>query len=410
MTVAAQSPWRRRARAANTLFLSLATVLSVAVPGAAAKPSKYQTDLIAFFGELDKTYPFFDLKKIRKGWPSTKKRLLSEVRRCSSDEQFLGLVLEIIRYLRDGHMGFAQVNATFPKAEPEYYPGISFMPATKNRVIVMSAVNNLLRPGTVITHIDRKPARRLLEAHAQNAWAKGGYFSSPQRARLFAYRIPLRGTKGDKHRITCLSGKRKKTTTFAATVAARGWPHTYNMPEGLTQHGRSCWYGRLKSSVGYIYLRRIDRSTEPGIAAALAANPEAKGWIIDLRGNGGGGYSGQLIKRIAGLPRPVAGLIDAGCYSAGETLARDIARYAAARLFGSTTAGSSSAKRTWTFPSGIGTIIIPTRSRTGLGKCIEYNGITAHEPVEAVPEEVAAGKNSAVLRAEAYLLKARPVR
>jgi C-terminal processing protease CtpA/Prc len=217
----------------------------------------------------------------------------------------------------------------------------------------------------------------------------------------------LRGKKGAKHTLTYLSGRRKKTLSFAATIEARGWPHTYNMPEGLTRHGRSCWYTALPSGVGYIYLRRIDQSTEPGIAAALKAHPDAKGWIIDLRGNGGGGYGGDLIRRLAGIPGPVAGLIDAGCFSAGETMARDIVRYAKARLFGSTTAGSSSAKRTWTFPSGISTIIIPTRSRTGIVKCIEYNGISPHEPVEAVPEEVAAGKNSAILRAEEYLQKQR---
>lgn len=51
------------------------------------------------------------------------------------------------------------MNARFPEAEPEYYPGVSFMPATKRRIIVMVAANNLLKPGTVVTHIDRKPAR-----------------------------------------------------------------------------------------------------------------------------------------------------------------------------------------------------------------------------------------------------------
>ena len=67
---------------------------------------------------------------------------------------------------------------------------------------------------------------------------------------------------------------------------------------------------------------------------------------------------------------------------------------------------SSSSKRTWTFPSGIATIRFSTRSRGGIdGKLIEFNGIEPHEVVEAVPEEVQAGKNSAILRAEEYILK-----
>ncbi len=104
--------------------------------------------------------------------------------------------------------------------------------------------------------------------------------------------------------------------------------------------------------------------------------------------------------------RQLAVILDAGCISAGETLARDFVNYKSARIFGSTSAGSSSSKRTWTFPSGIATIKFSTRSRTGIdGERIEFHGIAPHEPSEAVPEEVQAGKNSSILRAEEYILK-----
>jgi C-terminal processing protease CtpA/Prc len=127
---------------------------------------------------------------------------------------------------------------------------------------------------------------------------------------------------------------------------------------------------------------------------------------VDLRGNSGGGYDEALVKAIQALPRPSAALIDAGCISAGETLARDFARYAGARLFGSTTAGSSSSKQQWAFPSGIATVTFSVRSRWRAdSKPIEFNGIDPDEVVEEVPAEMARGQNSAILRAEEYLKK-----
>lgn len=139
---------------------------------------------------------------------------------------------------------------------------------------------------------------------------------------------------------------------------------------------------------------------------ALEACPNAKGWIMDLRGNGGGGCDHSLIELLKNLPRPVVALIDAGCISAGETLARDLARFAEARLMGSKTAGASSSKRQWTFPSGMATVTLSTRSRWRHdGQPIEFNGIAPEVEIEAVPEEVARGQNSEIRQAEEYIAK-----
>lgn len=375
----------------------------------AAEDSRYAKDMAAFVRELDTAYPFFDLKDIRGGWPDFKRQLARKTARCSSDSEFLELVMEAVCYLRDGHVDIVKARADLPAPEPEYYPGLSFLPATGKRVVILGAPEKLaavLKPGTIVTHIDRRPARALLERMARAAWERGGHFSSPQRARLLEYRIALRGKQGDTHRITFLEGQRRRTITVVSDQLARGWPHTYNMPRSLERHGSSCWYRKLESGVGYIWLRRIDGSTAPGLEAATKSAPDARGWILDLRGNGGGGYDRDLIRKISELPRPVAVLIDAGCYSAGETLARDCVRHAGARLIGSRTAGSSSAKKTWTFPSGLATLSLPVRSRGGLGRCIEFFGIEPQQSIEAVPEEVARGENSGILRAEEFILGA----
>ena len=373
-------------------------------------PSVYETDLAAFFDELDAAYPFFDLKGIREDWAQAKRELTEKVKACGSDPEFLGIVVEAIRALHDSHVWLQDAKAEIPPLPKEYYPGVSFMPATKGRVVVMASAGKYagtLATGVLVTHIDGEDARAYLENRAKKAWTTS-FASSPQRTRLYEFRIPLKGASGERHTITYRAEGEERDLTVTCDLEARGWPHVYHLPEGLVRVGRSFWHTRLDDGAGYLYLRRVDQSAEPGMRQALETHADAKGWIVDLRGNGGGGYGEGLIAQVARLPRPVAVLIDAGCMSAGETLARDLRRLAGARLFGSRTAGSSSAKRTWSFPSEIASVSLPVRSRwRNDGQPIEYNGIVPDVEVEAVPEEVALGRNSAICRAQGYLQKAQ---
>ncbi len=267
-----------------------------------------------------------------------------------------------------------------------------------------------LRPGTVVTKIDGRPARTVLEEKANEAWsAEGPYLAtacSRQRARLYAYRWPLMALSNQTHTLHYIADGQERELRLAGDVEPRGWPHTYNLPAGLTRAGRSLSHTKLSSGAGYMYLRAVETETPAYMRQALAAHPEAKGWIVDLRGNGGGGYETNLLDQLKVLPRPVVVLIDAGCISAGETLARDLAKLAGARLMGSRTAGASSTKRQWRFPSGIATMTFSIRSRwRSDGQPIEFNGISPDDEIEAVPEEVARSLNSEILRAEEYLLR-----
>jgi hypothetical protein len=370
-------------------------------------------DLAAFFKEVDANYPFFELKGIRADWQQTKAHLSEQVKTCSSASEFLGLVTEAIACLRDAHMGLSNAQAPLPAWPKRYYAGVSFLPATSNRVVVMSVIDTLagqLKPGAVVAQIDGREARSVLEEQAKANWsAENPYLvSSPQRARLFAYRFPMAGPRGQTHTMRFQAEGREQELRVAGTIEARGWPHTYNQPTNLTRADPTLGYTKLGSGAGYMYLRNVDTETAAGMGQALAAHPDAKGWIVDLRGNGGGGYDNALLDRLKTIPPPVAVLIDAGCISAGETLARDLAQLARARLLGSRTAGASSSKRQWTFPSGIASIMLSTRSRwRSDGQPIEFNGIQPDVETEAVPEEVAQGLNSEILRAQEWLANPR---
>ena len=128
---------------------------------AASAGETHEIDLAAFFNEVDKTYPYFDLKGIRGDWVDAKRRLTERVKTCGSETEFLGIVVEAIRCLRDAHMGLNNTKAAVPELPPQYYPGLSFMPATQGRVVVMWAADALaskLKPGTVIARIDGQAA------------------------------------------------------------------------------------------------------------------------------------------------------------------------------------------------------------------------------------------------------------
>jgi hypothetical protein len=380
--------------------------------GAESGAARYAADWAAFVGEIDRGYPFFELKRLRPDWTQARLRLTERVKTCASDREFLGIVTDAILCLRDAHMGLSRTQTPPPAPAKRYYPGVSFMPATQNRVCVMSAEahSDALEPGTVVTRIDGRDARTVLEEKAAEAWSPASPYalgvSSPQRARLFAYRWPLIAASNRTHTLHYLAAGREQELRVACAIEARGWPHTYNLPTNLTRADRSLSYTRLASGTGYMYLRSVAEGTAQGVRQALARHPDAKGWIIDLRGNGGGGYDTNLLAALEALPRPVVALTDAGCISAGETLARDLARIAGARLLGARTAGASSSKRQWQFPSGIASVTFSVRSRwRGDGQPIEFNGIVPDAEIEAVPEEVARGLNSEILRAQEFMRK-----
>jgi len=367
----------------------------------------------AFAKEMDAHYPFFDLKGIRGNWEAAKVNLAAEAAACTNDAEFMRVMLAAILVLRDGHMHIAD-----PRVEPAFpetrYGGVSFHPATEDRVVVMESFPELaatLPPGTVVTKVNGSPARAWFEEQAESLWEKGGY-PSRQRARLFAYRYGFRWEEGDfekppEFEIEYVPAGTTEPATLKRTAdrETRGWPHAYALPPGLRE-GPGVFHAVLSNGYGYAWCRRMQ--DEAAFIDIVKGFQGAPGLIVDLRGCGGGGGGRASAEAIKALNVPVVGLIDAGTYSAGETFARDLAQIAGACLMGSTTAGASSSKRHWPLPNGFGTVVYAERSRWGIGgRPIEYNGIEPDETVEIVPEELQQGLNSGILRASERLDRVR---
>lgn len=383
-------------------FLVIATlcaVLSTAVMASTQKKTDYAKELTGFLEDVEKNYPFFEVKGIRKDWSKASKDLLARAKKAKDDVEFVRLVDEALRCLRDGHASFLEVRPKMPPGEAQFGPGVALAPAAGNRVTVLASSPDLagrLPPGTVITKVDGKEARGAMEARGRSAWERGGYFSSPQRALFFEYRVPFLGPRGAKTTLHYLDGSVEKSIELRGDQEFKGWLHEYNLPEGLAQEGRSLWHGLLDGKFGYLYLRRMDEGIAEGLEAAIAAR-EVSGWVVDLRGNTGGGYSDALLTATRKLKKPVVAIIDAGCISAGETFARDLKREVEATIIGATSAGSSSQKRSFEFPSGVAKLQYSIKSRFGPdGRPIEWNGIRPDVEIEVDPLDVAAGRNTEI--------------
>src|SRR6187455_3265703 len=122
--------------------VALVTFACLAVAPAAAQAAAGKTrvaDLDAFFAEIDKTYPFLDVKGIRKDWDKLKLDLRKRVAAAKTDEAFVLLVVDAIKCLRDGLATITETKVKLPP-QPEYGPGVSFLPATADRVVVMETV------------------------------------------------------------------------------------------------------------------------------------------------------------------------------------------------------------------------------------------------------------------------------
>ena len=358
--------------------------------------------ILAFIKEVDNTYPFFELKGIRRDWNIYKKQAFEIIERCNSFDEFYRLLDEARHCLRDAHIGFRELKGTEPQTKPRFYPGLSFLPARNKQVVIMYCAKEYVAEipmGSIVSEIDGSDARQFLEQAARESWSKGGYFSSPQRARLYAYRIPLQGQENDTNQITIMNEEKPQIVALVNKWKVGGWPHTYAMPQNRKRYG-SCLYGKSESGYGYICLRRIDSNLVKSIDAALHDFQGIQGLTVDLRGNGGGGYHREVFKRFNKKNGPLGGiafyggnmvvLIDAGTISAGEIFARELARSAAIILWVPPLPGHQVRNVVGSFlPHGRGIVVLPTRSRWGFdGQPIEYKGITPHRTVEVVLEEL----------------------
>jgi carboxyl-terminal processing protease len=202
-----------------------------------------------------------------------------------------------------------------------------------------------------------------------------------------------------------------------ATLDVRYLPRLPVPIDGVNDSG-SVEVKNLGDGIGYIYVRRIKPDLTPGLDAALTKLGDIKGLIIDVRGNSGGGFDArEAVANFAfdddaavdaSRPRykgPIALLLDERCISAGEGWASWFIATKRAKTFGSTTAGASSRKQTYTLTNGLLNVVVPVKTYSGsLGRPIERRGLEPDVPVRCSASDLGAGKDTVLEAARAYLL------
>jgi carboxyl-terminal processing protease len=190
----------------------------------------------------------------------------------------------------------------------------------------------------------------------------------------------------------------------------------------------------LVGPIGYIRIRTFsdDRPIAEFVAEALRNGNArgAQGWILDLRGNGGGLL--RHIQQTAGLwlgnkpigieidrqrrrttltaegrplsvNQPLVVLVDRESSSGAEILAAALREHGVAHLVGTTTAGSVGVAQSLDLPDGSSVQLTVRRFLSSTGAPIDRVGVAPDEFVELTEQDLANGDDPQLERAAQYL-------
>jgi C-terminal processing protease CtpA/Prc len=285
-----------------------------------------------------------------------------------------------------------------------------------------------IEPGMEVVKVDGVAAAKWLDARMA-VLGDMASFSTPQQAFHHACHWGLSEPRGTRLKLELRSAKGKKvarTLTYGKANPAPWGPAV--LPDGLEVLEDDSKVGLLKSGYGYVHVRRVKEDLPERMDAMLAKLGDPPGLILDFRANGGGGCdhdallgrfvpAGTELQRAGAYALPSAGpnpyggpivaIVDAGVRSAGETASGMFKEDGRGYVIGeSATAGMSAQKTTIELPSRLFGLYVATRSNKGrfnAGRGIEGLGVVPHALVEYEPDDLAAGVDTLIRRAEELL-------
>jgi len=378
---------------------------------------------------------FFELKDI--DWKKVRKDFEKRAKSIESDGELSATLLELLARVKDGHAAVVPLHEGASLPWPDGYwqekvgPGFFLCRIGKGVYIKNSWSGSAelgIEPGMQVLKIDGVAAPKWLDARREMC-AERNSFSTEAQADFYACHWGLAEPAGTRWKLE-LEGvdkqKSKRTVTFEkAGVVADGPAFP---PQPLEWDGRSLGFGFTQAGWGYIHMRRIKNTVLDELDQALGKMRDAPGLILDFRGNSGGGVdhdafesrfipAGREMPRMArpplagagphGYGGPVIVIVDATVRSAGETVAGMFKEDGRAYMIGeSPTAGMSAQKETIELPSGkYGLYVAVGSNRISFngGRGIEGIGVPPNEIVQYDPQDLNAGRDTLIMRAEALL-------
>lgn len=391
-------------------------------PEEMAEEVSYAATFRDLYSQLGRHYPCFELKNI--DWQVVGKEMLPRAEEIETDDQFGLLCLELVARLEDSHASLLPAKARIPQIPfPQWDPGFACLLDDKDRPVVYyvdpggPAEKAGIAIGMTVTKIDGVPADKAIESWMKQITRYVGYSSRRylryQAARMFCRQM----TQGQivNAEFEQLDGK-KIAHDLPCTLGVRYLPRLPVPIAGIADAGNVSWT-MLDGEIGYIYVRRIRGDLPEQLDRAVEELEEAKGIIVDVRGNSGGGFDASRAYRNFDLnddqephrPRfhgPMALLLDARCISAGEGWASWFIARARAKTFGETTAGASARKTVYPLKNGLYRVRFPVKAYTGfLDRPIERRGLEPDVHLCQQAGALAAGRDTVLEAAREYLVE-----
>ncbi|MDY7009729.1 MAG: S41 family peptidase [Planctomycetota bacterium] len=383
----------------------------------------YDEAFADLYETLGREYPCFDLKQI--DWKAVGKEMLPQSKQVKTDEQFGLLCMKLIARLEDSHALLRQGRIKPPSPLlPRWDPGLACMIDDHGKPVVYyidkdgPAEKAGVKIGMTILSVNGKPAEQAIKDFMSRQSMYWGY-SSQRYLKYHAARFFIRQMKkGDAVTLEMQEPNgRIHTFKLPSTLGGRYLRRLPVPIKGISDSANVSWT-MLDNDIGYIYVRRIRKNLIESLDRAVEELKDARGLIIDVRGNSGGGFDARRAYRNFALndneepkrPRfkkPMALLINARCISAGEGWASWFIARKRAKVFGSATAGASSRKRTYTLKNGLYKVTFPVKAYRGfLDRLIERRGLEPDVKVRQSAQDLAAGRDTVLEAARKYLLSA----
>ena len=371
---------------------------------------------------LRTNYPNFKIKGI--DWNAVGRELGPRGAKVKNDEEFGRLCQELVARLEDSHayVGKGLISPPAPPF-PRWDAGFACLLDKHGDVVIYdiapisSAAEKGLKVGMTIDSINGKPVHEAI-ADTMKVLKRHVGYSSEQYLKYHAVRwfprqpiqkFPLKVVAADH------DGNRK-LFPLEATSDVRYLRRRPIPTPGISENANVSWT-MLPGDIGLIYVRRIKGDLIPKLDAAVSDLAVAKGLIIDVRGNSGGGFDSVRahvnfapdLSRDPERPRflgPLAVLIDSRCISAGEGWASWFLANQRAKFYGSATAGASARKTTYELKNKLFKVTFPVKPYKGyLDRIIERRGLEPHQMVRLSAADVQKRRDSVMEAAREDLLK-----
>jgi len=398
--------------------------LLIALASAQAAPGSYEEALQGLHHVLGRDYPCFELKSI--DWQKVGEVLLPRAREVKSDEEFGLLCMELVARLEDSHSYLMAGTAPPPSVPfPQWDPGFACLLDQNERPLIYHvdksgpAEQAGVRAGMTVLTVNGQPADQALGEIMRQASRYSGYSSARYLRYHAAQWLGRQMEKGARVTIEVrTSDGQTNQLKMEATLGVRYLPRLPVPIPGIRDSGDVSWT-LLTNNIGYIYVRRIGPQLIARLDRAVADLQDARGLIVDVRGNSGGGFDGSRALRNFSMtdteeparPRfkgPMAVLIDPRCISAGEGWASWFVAANRARFFGEATAGASSQKTSYTLKNGLFKVQYSVRPYTGfLNRALERRGLEPDQPVRQTAADLAAGRDTVLEAARKFLEEQR---